>query len=119
MTTWDIQVAEIHQMLLTAGDSAAEYERHLGQLEEAVSELLIALPSSPHVFTRVDEFAQEVLHTHLRSIISQTSNALEGTMAALSAYQEADERMAHRANHEAAQMKPPLPPGAISARKRT
>lgn len=116
MTAWDIHVAEVHQVLRNAGDSAAEYEPHVARVEESVSELLMALPSSPHVFKRVDEFAQEVVLPHLRAIIGETSAALEGTMLALTAYQEGDELMARRAQHGAAQMTPPRAPGAASAR---
>ncbi|MGB3684990.1 MAG: DUF6507 family protein [Ornithinimicrobium sp.] len=113
MTAWDIHVAEVHQVLLNAGHSAAEYDAHVARVEESVGELLMALPSSPHVSMRVDEFAQEVVLPHLRAIIGDTTAALEGTMLALHAYQEGDELMARRAQYEAAAMTPLRVPGAL------
>ncbi len=102
MTAWDIHVAEVREVLLKAGQRAAEYDAHHARVEQSVAEVLMALPSSPHVSRRVEQFNQEVLLPHLRAIVSDTSAALEGTKLALTAYEDGDELMARRTRDEAA-----------------
>lgn len=116
MTAWDIHVAEVHQVLLDAGASASEYEMHAARIEQSVTELLMTLPSSPLVAQRVDELCEEVILPHLRAIMSDTSAALDGTKLALSAYQDGDELMAQRAQHEASTLTTPQAPGLWRAR---
>lgn len=116
MTAWDIHVAEVQQVLRGAEDSAAEYDAHVTRVDGALGELLMALPRSPHVVKRVGEFAEEVVFAHLREILGDTAAALDGTSAALAAYQDGDLQMAQRAQYESARIAVPRAPGMSSAR---
>lgn len=97
MTTWDIQTADVERVLRAAATSAQDYSTDEAQVNDAFVELAAALTGSPHVLMRLGECADEVVYPQLESIFANTTSALEGTTAALIAYQEGDLEMARRA----------------------
>lgn len=115
MTTWDIHVAEVDQVLRNASASAEDYLADEAAVSASLAQLATALPSSPHVAMRVVEFADEVIHPHLRAIFEDTAAALEGTTQALNAYQTGDLEMARRAHYLASSTTQPDAPGARGA----
>lgn len=112
MTTWDIHVDEVDQVLRNASAHAEDYLADEAAVTASLGELAMALPNSPLVAMRVTEFADEVIYPHLRAIFEDTAGALEGTTEALHAYQEGDLEMARRAHHVASATRRPDAPGA-------
>lgn len=102
MATWDIQAAEVQRVLRSAATSAEDYATDETRVNNAFVDLATALPNSPHVLQRLGEFAEGVVYPHLETIFADTTSALEGTTAALIAYQEGDLEMARQGQATAA-----------------
>ena len=96
MATWDIRPADVERVVRTASASAQDYITDERRVNDAFVELAAALPGSPHVLQRLSAFAEEVVYPHLKVIFTDTTSALEGTTAALIAYQEGDLEMARQ-----------------------
>lgn len=102
MATWDIHTADVQRVLRNAGTSAEDYITDERRVNDAFVELAAALPGSPHVLRCLGDFAGDVVYPHLKAIFADTTSALEGTTAALIAYQEGDLEMARQGQATAA-----------------
>lgn len=102
MATWDIDSADVERVLRTASASAEDYITDEERINDAFVELAGALPGSPHVLKCLEDLAEDVVYPHLKAIVAATTSALEGTTAALIAYQEGDQEMARQGQVTAA-----------------